>query len=133
MESLAEQVEYGHRCMHGTPLGTPGGADLMCGLCEDGLTEWVDDPQYALSFTYGERDQFIIEESARRSHIRWWASDVENDDGEDAFMRIGDMAMNLDGELAKIPHDDTKEFYRNLVWQAVKVCDGYWINPHKRS
>lgn len=49
MESIREQIEYGTRCVHGIPLGTPGGADLMCGLCEDGLTTWVDDPLYELT------------------------------------------------------------------------------------
>jgi hypothetical protein len=42
-EELWEQVIYGRHCVHGTPVGTPGGADLMCGLCEDGLDRWVDD------------------------------------------------------------------------------------------
>ena len=47
-ESLNEQIEYGIHCQHGTALGTPGGADLMCGLCEDGLDVWIDDPRFRL-------------------------------------------------------------------------------------
>ena len=39
MESVAEQIEYGiDICIHGRNLGTPGGADLMCGDCEAGFT-----------------------------------------------------------------------------------------------
>ena len=48
MESLQEQIEYGRWCEHGQPLGTPGGADLMCGYCESGLTEWVEDRHMTL-------------------------------------------------------------------------------------
>lgn len=42
-EELWEQVIYGDHCVHGTPIGTPGGADLMCMWCEDGYTHWLDD------------------------------------------------------------------------------------------
>ena len=38
MESVQEQLEYGDSCMHGTGIGTSGGADLMCHLCESWLT-----------------------------------------------------------------------------------------------
>ena len=47
-EDLWEQQYYGDYCKHGTNVGTPGGADLMCGYCEMGLDRWVDDPRYAL-------------------------------------------------------------------------------------
>jgi len=50
-ETLQEQIEYGSRCKpHGVPLGTPGGADLMCGLCESGMTTWVADKHYELVY-----------------------------------------------------------------------------------
>ena len=42
MESIEEQVRYGGHCVHGTAIGTPGGADLMCGACEDGYTNLID-------------------------------------------------------------------------------------------
>jgi hypothetical protein len=32
----------GGHCVHGTAIGTPGGADLMCGACEDERTNLVD-------------------------------------------------------------------------------------------
>lgn len=51
MESLREQIEYGGHCSpHGTAIGTPGGADLMCGLCEQGLTRWVPEVRYELTW-----------------------------------------------------------------------------------
>ena len=49
-ESIWEQVVYGDRCMHGTPIGTPGGADLMCGYCEDGYTTWVPERTFELVY-----------------------------------------------------------------------------------
>jgi len=42
MESIEEQVRYGGHCVHGTAIGTPGGADLMCGACEEGYTNLID-------------------------------------------------------------------------------------------
>lgn len=39
METLSEQIEYGRTCKHGTPTGTPGGADLLCHHCEMGTSD----------------------------------------------------------------------------------------------
>ena len=48
-ETIEEQIEYGDRCTpHGNPVGTPGGADIMCSLCEGGLTNWVPDQSWVL-------------------------------------------------------------------------------------
>jgi hypothetical protein len=48
-ESVEEQIEYGGYCStHGNPIGTPGGADIMCHLCEVGFTKWVENPEYTL-------------------------------------------------------------------------------------
>jgi hypothetical protein len=49
MESEREQLLYGDHCIHGTAIGTPGGADFLCGLCEDGYDTWVEDPTYELT------------------------------------------------------------------------------------
>lgn len=38
METLREQLELGGWCIHGTQVGTPGGADLVCRYCEDNWT-----------------------------------------------------------------------------------------------
>ena len=56
MESLREQILYGDHCMHGTAIGTPGGADLMCGYCEDGMTTWHEDIGYTLWFRFTDQD-----------------------------------------------------------------------------
>lgn len=48
-ETVAEQLLYGDHCRHGTNIGTPGGADLMCQPCEMGLFRWVNDPLYTLT------------------------------------------------------------------------------------
>jgi hypothetical protein len=59
MESVEEQIEYGNHCgPHGNPVGTPGGADIMCQLCEDGLTTWVEDPSWSLRL--GPLGQYTI-------------------------------------------------------------------------
>ena len=48
-ETDQEQIEMGGYCVpHGNPIGTPGGADIMCHECEMGLTRWVEDPIWAL-------------------------------------------------------------------------------------
>lgn len=47
-ETVQEQMEYGSYCKHGTNVGTPGGADLMCHNCEMGYDTWYDDPAWIL-------------------------------------------------------------------------------------
>ena len=54
MESEREQLLYGNHCIHGTATGTAGGADFMCGLCEDGMDKWVEDIGYALQFRFSD-------------------------------------------------------------------------------
>jgi len=36
-----DELDYGRYCQHGTNIGTPGGSDYLCGLCEDGLNKRV--------------------------------------------------------------------------------------------
>lgn len=54
MESVQEQAAIGGRCIHGTPTGTPGGYDLMCGMCEMGYTVKVE----RLTFDWGLTDPY---------------------------------------------------------------------------
>ena len=50
METRQEQAHYGDRCTpHGVAIGTPGGYDILCGLCEAGLFDWIESPRYALT------------------------------------------------------------------------------------
>ena len=67
MESLREQVEYGNYCIHGTNIGTPGGADLMCGACEDGYTVLHQCPACGQRMwrKYGQRVRHESNASAR--------------------------------------------------------------------
>ena len=45
-ETDQEQLEYGNvTCVHGMNLGTPGGADFMCGECESGFDKRVECPE----------------------------------------------------------------------------------------
>ena len=69
MESLQEQIEYGDRCIHGTNIGTPGGADLMCGACEEGLTTLFTCKCGAEFWTEpGERFMCVPNTDRRRSY-----------------------------------------------------------------
>ena len=47
-ETVEEQMEYGSFCKHGTNIGTPGGADLMCFHCEMGYDTWHNDPSWEM-------------------------------------------------------------------------------------
>ena len=40
----------GDHCIHGTYIGTPSGADYICGFCEDGLTRRVSRTVYEFGF-----------------------------------------------------------------------------------
>ena len=65
----------GDRCVHGTYVGTPGGADFMCGLCEDGLDYWVEDPSYELMIGLNDGPAFVAGSAHWLSNIakrdRW--------------------------------------------------------------
>ena len=58
----------GSYCVHNHYIGTPGGADFMCGLCEDGLTYFVSDPAYRLVIT--------VADSSFPSDSKVWRSDL---------------------------------------------------------
>lgn len=59
MEPLWEQVAYGDHCMHGTAIGTPGGADLMCGPCEMGMTH-LTPATFAWSRLKAIKDNYVV-------------------------------------------------------------------------
>jgi hypothetical protein len=124
-ESLQEQIEYGSRCMHGTALGTPGGADLMCGLCESGLTEWVPDPKYGLGFTYGDIDPYSMRQQARHSRVSWWGSD----DPSIGWALIWEQVKSL----SEVTTSEDKTIVNMLRWQAIKIEDGYWVDPDSKE
>jgi hypothetical protein len=65
----------GDHCVHGTYVGTPGGADYICGLCEDGLDYWVEDPSYELTISVNDGPVFVAGSAHWPSNIagrdRW--------------------------------------------------------------
>lgn len=62
MESDREQLEYGRYCMHGTNVGTPGGADFMCGLCESDYVYWDDSPDVFASVFWVNVETGVVHE-----------------------------------------------------------------------
>lgn len=114
MESLQEQIEYGSYCVHGTALGTPGGADLMCGLCEEGWTWWVESPRYGL---------FIETASTRGitgALVEW--SDPEAADDQ----YLADIERNIRywaDEVAETPDPHDFQFV------VKRTRSGYWDDP----
>lgn len=38
-EDGSVDTDFGEYCRHGKYIGTPGGADFMCGFCEEGWTD----------------------------------------------------------------------------------------------
>ena len=119
METVAEQMEYGRTCVHGYNLGTPGGADLMCPLCEDGYTKWVDDPQYGLAFTFGDLDEWTTRRVAYESGISWSESEgIEV--GIERFTQRMEAIYDIDG---------FEDYMGKFRWQFVKTHNGYWTQP----
>lgn len=108
MESLQDQIEYGRHCMHGTNIGTPGGADLMCGNCEMGWTWWVDSARYGLfieTVASGLTSGAVVE----------WSDPLEADDDyiARAWSRIAEWAAMAEG------HDELRLIVR-------QTRSGYW-------
>ncbi len=119
METVAEQIEYGTRCVHGHNVGTPGGADLMCPLCEDGYTKWVEDPSYSLAFTFGDLDEWATRQAALEGYVSWRESE-DIDEGMARLRRQVESVFDIDG------FEDMMHKFR---WQFVKVHNGYWTQP----
>jgi hypothetical protein len=98
METAQEQATIGGHCIHGTPTGTPGGYDLMCGLCEGGLMDWIESPRYAL----------ILADRA--------FGNVEWGDNTPSVAR----ACKSIAKIFAVVTVDLGE------WSARQVADGYW-------
>lgn len=109
MESLQEQIEYGGHCIHGTNVGTPGGADLMCGLCEQGLDQWVPDPQFELMIWTRADDWWPA-----RGIRTWYQSDIDETDPFGLIAGFIDLLIDPDEPL--------------LGWrfEARQIAAGYW-------
>lgn len=114
METLQEQILYGSYCQHGTALGTPGGADLICGMCENGFNRWVMDPQYAL-FVGLEMDTEV--HPGTRATLYWSASEPIS------FRRLYRIVRRYTGliELGLTPH-----------YTVEQIASGYWAETPRR-
>lgn len=107
-ETAQEQAHYGGRCMHGNAVGTPGGADLMCPLCEDGATTFVPDVLYSL---------FVDDV---RWPLTWWQSDL--DDGPAAGTRI--LRLRTWARLRRLIRLD---WMAGATFEVRPVSGGYWV------
>ena len=122
METLAEQIEYGDHCIHGVNIGTPGGADLMCGLCEDGCNMLHDDPSYTLLLTFGQEAPEWNGEGLQET---WWRlSDLDSLVGAGrVWDKIEARAQSWQKTLSEILN---REDLPVLFWEARLVDHGYW-------
>lgn len=111
-EELWEQVAYGDHCKHGTSIGTPGGADLMCQWCELGFDTWVDDPRYTLYLGINQEPdpvwRGIKQMSWRESDIHLTATHYRLEQAADQFSRVAEEAG------------------LTLHWWVVREDGGYW-------
>lgn len=110
MESEREQLLYGDRCMHGTNIGTPMGADFMCQYCEDGLTEWVEEPHYVLLFS---ADPIAVPVKI----AEWWHSNIADKWEQLVAQDWRDLWC----------HPDTLAI--NPVFEVKQDRSGYWEYP----
>lgn len=110
METIQEQIEYGSFCKHGTALGTPGGADIMCQLCEIGLDTWVPDPTY--------RFIMILKHNGTSVEVRrigpWHESDINTGAGWAKLTRLAEI-------IQEVP-----DISDHFEFAAEKTSEGYW-------
>lgn len=102
-------------CIHGTYIGTPGGPDHICQLCEDGMTAWVKDPMYqvVIEFCYpnGTSQQMP-------TRIKWTLSEQLQD--ADTIGRC----MTRVAELARQADPNVQV---NVIVERKTL--GYWKQP----
>lgn len=111
-ETVEEQMEYGAICIHGRNLGTPGGADLMCGYCEEGMDTWVDDSRYALFLSVKEPLEHKPPLSYRPMFS--WRESI----AEDAWTEMYDWANKTITAQAD---------WSFAHWNVFEMEKGYWI------
>lgn len=124
-ETLLEQIGYGRTCMHGTKIGTLGGVDLLCGMCEAGFTVWVEDPQWAMFIRFGIWDHLEWSAPGRgdQARVHW----SESDSPRNAIYRILQEARRIEAIATR----HGQEFPQGLVTYGVfKVADGYWAEQN---
>lgn len=96
----------GDHCIHGTYVGTPGGGDYLCGLCEEGWTYWVKAPWYQLG--------------AVLPGGQWFGIGHQYGDPTDVPMRTLAHMRRAIRTLTPIVDE----------WQVKVVREGYWTDPY---
>lgn len=114
-ESIAEQMEYGDHCKHGTNIGTPGGADLMCHWCEMGMDTWVNNPRFELMFEVKWNDHVLLQ--ATKTNISWRKRD-------DQFFAMSSV-MQLVAEHDLIAQESDAEVV--MTYWVEQRESGYWV------
>ena len=99
METAQEQAHYGGRCIHGTATGTPGGADLMCQLCELGYFDWIEVPRYSLMLN-----------DRPFANLSWTEPELRA--GPRVCTLVTNIFTNVSMDLG--------------VWSVNQTADGYW-------
>ena len=95
----------GDYCVHGVYVGTPGGADYLCGLCEDGLTFFVKRPLYQLGCNLPTG--------------QWYSVGDSFDDPSAVPLRTFARMRRAMKSLSPIIDS----------WQVKIVSEGYWDDP----
>lgn len=122
-ESDWEQQAYGNHCMHGTAVGTPSGADFMCGWCEDGYTHWRDDPLFNLEWRirvregYSKNNEWTPWMEGKGKVLRGYGW-RESSGFHAAWGVICDAAFTFHNDLPAIEYE----------WRVRQVDDGYWTD-----
>lgn len=134
MESIEEQIEYGDYCQpHGNPVGTPGGADIMCQLCEMGMNTWIEDPEYKLQM--GMVKDRIVDPTAELLGIeaylddddpaeRWYGVSIGGSIRESQLHSPNRTLVKLLRQLRKLSEQIP---YRGYAWWMQQVNSGYWV------
>lgn len=113
-EDMLDMMLYGDHCQHGVNVGTPGGIDLMCGYCESGFTEWVEDPQYALIPTInGSYPQ-------ESSSIGLWS---------EAYPQTPQQFKRMFRQILRYSKLHAMRLGIDVEFQVIKTQDGYWDEP----
>ena len=117
---------HDHCRPHGVFIGDPYGPDYMCQLCESGLDQWVDDPEYTLYWALG--DGAPIEVKAVKP---WRHTMLTERDPSWTYKQVQDFVDIMWN------HDDIADEHKDIIkamhcW--VKQTDaGYWTTPTEET
>ena len=120
---------------HGAFVGYPGGADYMCGLCEDGLTKWIADPEFMLQIN-------MIWDISLEGQDLWWPSEQHGSRSNTAFWRLSHTVGPIASLQAMIfKHQAMADTINNdpkvieagqsvyIEYRAIQINEGWWDTP----